>query len=180
MGVMEPLVVPYDGWTVDDLPDDDLFRNSELVDGALLVNPPPSLRHQEVVMAMARLLLPHLPDEWRVVVEAGVRFDARNYRQPDVVVYDAAASSRNRIEPRDVHLAVEVMSPGSLSADQVTKPAQYAAAGIAHFWRLELDPLVLVVHRLVGGAYALVGRFDDEVRLDEPVAVRFRLASLLD
>ena len=180
MGVMDPLAVPYDGWTVDDLPDDDLFRHSELVDGALLVNPPPSLRHQEVVMAMARLLLPSLPDEWRLVVEAGVHFDRRNYRQPDVVVYDAAASSRNRIEPRDVHLAVEVMSPGSVSTDRVSKPAQYAAAGIPHLWRLELDPLVLVVHRLAGTAYDEVGRFEDEVSVVEPVEVRFRLASLLD
>ena len=79
MGVMQPLVVPYGGWTVDDLPDDDLLRHCELVDGALLVNPPPSLRHQEVAMATATLLLPHLPEGWRVVVEPGVHFDRRNY-----------------------------------------------------------------------------------------------------
>ena len=180
MGVMEPLVVPYDGWTVDDLPDDDLFRHSELVDGALLVNPPPSLRHQETAMAMARLILPRLPGEWRVVVEPGVHFDRRNYRQPDVVVYDAAALARDRIEPPDVRLAVEIMSPGSVSTDRVAKPAQYAAAGIPHFWRLELDPLVLVVHVLVGDVYREVARFDDAVEVDEPVAVRFHLSSLLD
>jgi Uma2 family endonuclease len=180
MTAVMPLQVPFDGWTVDDLPDDDLFRHSELVDGALLVNPPPSLRHQETAMAMARLILPRLPAEWRVVVEPGVHFDRRNYRQPDVVVYDAAALARDRIEPPDVRLAVEIMSPGSVSTDRVTKPAQYAAAGIPHFWRLELDPLVLVVHRLVGTAYDEVGRFEDEVHLVEPVEVRFRLGSLLD
>ena len=180
MGVMEPLVVPYDGWTVDEMPDGDHFRGSELVDGALLVNPPPSLRHQETALGLARLLLPHLPDAWRVVVEAGVHFDVRNYRQPDVVVYDAAASARDRIEPADVHLAVEIMSPGSVSTDRVTKPAQYAAAGIPYFWRLELDPLVLVVHVLAGDVYREVARFDDLVVLDEPVALTFRLATLLD
>lgn len=64
-----------------------------------------------------------------------------------------------------LHLAVEV---------------QYAAAGIPHFWRLELDPLVLVVHRLTGAAYEEVGRFEDEVRVDEPVPLDFRLADLVD
>ena len=180
MGVMEPLVVPYDGWTVDDLPDDDVFRSSELVDGALLVNPPPSLRHQEVATALMVLLRRRLPAHWRVVVEAGVHFDRRNYRKPDVVVYDVAASARDRIEPQDVRLAVEVMSPGSVSTDRVAKPAQYAAAGISHFWRLELDPLVLVVHVLAGDVYREVARFDDLVVLEEPVALSFRLATLLD
>ncbi len=34
-------------------------------------------------------------------------------------------------------LVVEVMSPGSVTADQIDKPAEYAAAGIEHFWRVE-------------------------------------------
>jgi hypothetical protein len=74
---------------------------------------------------------------------------------------------------------VEVMSPSSVSNDRVTKPVQYAAANIPHFWRLEVDPLVLVVHRLAGSAYEVVGHYDDEVELDEPVPVAFRLAELL-
>lgn len=179
MGVMDALVVPYDGWTVEAMPDDELFRHCELVDGALVVNPPPTLRHQEVAMDLAMLLRPRLAEAWRVVVEPGVQFDRRNYRQPDVVVYDAAASARERIEPRDVLLAVEVMSPASVSTDRVAKPAQYAAAGIPHFWRLELDPLLLVVHRLLEASYEVTGRYDDEVVLTEPVEVSFRMATLL-
>lgn len=177
--VRMPLQVPYDGWTVDDLPDDD-DRRYELVDGALLVTPPPALRHQEAAGALLGLLLPVLPPSWRAVTEPGLHVDRRNYRQPDLVVYDRAASARGRIEPQDVHLAVEIMSPSSVSTDRVAKPAQYADAGIPHFWRLELDPLVLVVHRLVGDSYEVSGRYEDEVRLDEPVPVAFRLATLLD
>ena len=173
-----PLQVPVDGWTVDDLPDES--GRYELVDGALLVTPPPSLRHSVAAFSLARLLLPHLPDDAAVLTERGVHFDRRNYRQPDLVVYDRRAITRDRIEPYDVLLAVEVMSPSSVSTDRVTKPAQYAAAGIPHFWRLELDPLLLVVHRLAGEAYEVVGRYDDEVALEEPLTVAFRLATLLD
>ena len=180
MGVMEPLVVPYDGWTVDDLPDDELARQRELVDGALLMNPPPELRHDEAAMALRDLLHAAVPGRWRCMTAVGVRFDSRNYRRPDVLVYDRAASRRGRISPGDLLLAVEVMSPSSISNDRVSKPAQYAAAGIPHFWRLELDPLLLVVHRLAGFAYEITGRYDDQVQLDEPVPVSFRLATLLD
>ena len=107
-------------------------------------------------------------------------FDPRNYREPDVVVYRRAASGRGRIESTDVVLAVEVMSPSSLANDRVAKPAQYAAAGIAHFWRVELDPLVLVTHVLDGDAYREAGRFDDLVEVHDPVALAFPLAQLLD
>jgi Uma2 family endonuclease len=37
-------------------------------------------------------------------------------------------------------LVVEVMSPGSVTTDQTDKPAEYAAARILHYWRLEQDP----------------------------------------
>jgi Uma2 family endonuclease len=38
----------------------------------------------------------------------------------------------------------EVESPSSLTEDRVTKPAQYAAAGIRHYWRIETDRQRLV------------------------------------
>jgi Uma2 family endonuclease len=173
-----PLQVPVDGWTVDDLPDDGL--RYELVDGGLLVTPPPRPRHQEAALALAQILRPALPREWRAVPAQGLYFGPRDYRVPDVLVYDREASRRDSITPADVHLVVEVMSPGSVSTDRVTKPAQYAAAGIPHFWRLELEPLLLlVVHRLSGESYEVAGSHDDEVALDEPVSVSFRLAELL-
>lgn len=178
-GVM-PLEVPFDGWTVDDLPDDDYARCRELVDGALVVSPAAELRHDEAAMALWTRLLAALPAHLRALTASGVHVDRRNYRVPDVVVYDRAASARGLITAADVLLAVEVMSPGSVSTDRVTKPAQYAAAGIPHFWRLELDPLLLVVHRLAGSSYEVVAELADVVELAEPVPVAFRLGDLLD
>ena len=42
--------------------------------------------------------------------------------------------------PQDCALVIEVMSPGSVTTDQNDKPAKYAAARIAHFWRVEHAP----------------------------------------
>ena len=77
----------------------------------------------------------------------------------------------------DVLLAVEVMSPSSVSTDRVSKPAQYAAAGIPYFWRLEPD--VLVIHALEGGVYRECGRFSGDIAVDDPFVLRFPLGQLL-
>jgi Uma2 family endonuclease len=180
MSAMTTLPWRPEGWTVDDLdllPEDEL--RYELFDGALLVTPPPEIRHDDVAAQLIVLLGTALPGDLRVAGAAGVYFDLHNYRQPDVAVYRRSALSGRRLGVEDVLLAVEIMSPTSVSTDRVAKPAQYAAAGIVGFWRLELDPLVLIVHELDGDVYREVARFADEVVVDEPVPLRFRLADLM-
>lgn len=182
MTAMSTLPIRVDGWTVDDLyllPDDDRFRY-ELVDGALLMTPPPVITHGHAVMALGRVLGDALSDEWRVLADAGVRFNDRNYRQPDLMVVLRSALTKRLADPVDVILAVEVMSPSSVSNDRISKPAQYAAAGIPHFWRLEFDEEpVLITHALAGEVYAETGRFSREVVIDQPFALRFNLENLL-
>jgi Uma2 family endonuclease len=39
-----------------------------------------------------------------------------------------------------VLLAVEILSPSSLRTDRVIKFAEYADAGIPHYWMIDLDP----------------------------------------
>lgn len=174
--------IPFrpDGWTVDDLDDlpDDGYRY-ELIDGALLVSPPPELPHQYLTGRLVALLLHQLPDTHRAAPAPGLYFDRRNYRIPDVVAFDRQRLGRGQLGPDDVLLAVEVVSPGSVRADRVGKPAQYASGGIGHMWRVELDPLELVTLALRGDAYVETGRYRDEVELTEPVPLRFRLPDLL-
>ena len=39
---------------------------------------------------------------------------------------------------------VEIVSPGSESADRRVKPLEYATAGIPHFWRIGIESSVVV------------------------------------
>lgn len=181
---MEPvttLPAHADGWTVqdlDDFPDDGLCY--ELVDGSLHVSPPPTNFHDYLVGRFVVALDGALDDSWCVIPGGGVRFDTRNYREPDLMVIKRDALHSRLADPGDVLLAIEVMSPSSVTTDRLVKPAQYAAAGIPHFWRLELgDAPVLVPHELQGGVYREAGRFHDEVVLEEPVRLSFRLDELL-
>lgn len=174
------LTVPYrhDGWTVDDLPGNVDFRY-ELVDGALIMSPAPELRHDDLSAQALLTLTPLLPPGYRAALAPGLLFDPRNWRQPDLLVYRTEAVRRNRADAADALLVVEVMSPSSMTTDRIVKPLQFAAAGIAHYWRFEFDPLTLIAHALDGDAYREVGRFAEEVVLDQPFPVRFRLADLL-
>ncbi len=51
----------------------------------------------------------------------------------------------------DVVVAVEILSPGSRRMDHVLKRAEYADAGIPHYWIIDLDePVSLIACHLAG------------------------------
>lgn len=109
-----------------------------------------------------------------------------SYRTPDLVVIPTSlVGHRTRpLPPSDVLLVVEVVSPGSVTTDRITKPAQYAAAGIPAYWRLETDPdISLTVYRLPEGGtvYAEAGTWTrgQTAHLTEPFPVDVVLDQLL-
>jgi Uma2 family endonuclease len=117
MSAVTVLRVPPDGWTVDDLPDREDFRY-ELVDGALLVTPTPSVRHAFAASRLHAALLAAVPVGVEVI-SPGVHFDRRNYREPDLGLVRSTVIAQERIGPGDLLLAVEVMSPSSVATDRV-------------------------------------------------------------
>lgn len=57
----------------------------------------------------------------------------------------------------DVLLAVEIISPRSRRTDRITKFAEYADAGIPHYWIIDLgDVATLQAFDLVNGRYSCV------------------------
>ncbi|GHJ34763.1 Uma2 family endonuclease [Streptomyces sp. TS71-3] len=174
-------------WTLDDvlaLPEDARQR-VELVGGALMMSPAPGLRHQRVSYRL-RDLLDQAAEEAGADVEV---FEAINVIVPDgllipdLAVVDAAAAEEAgvAVSAHDVLAVVEIASPSTRVADRKLKPALYAAAGIAHYWRVELEPAPrLLPARLSNGTYVdqpslLAGVV---TRVDEPFAFELDPASL--
>lgn len=89
-------------------------------------------------------------------------FDAINVLVPDglmipdlAVVAEGVDLSGVTVHAQDVIAVVEIASSATRVADRKMKPALYAAAGIEHYWRLELEPAPrLYLGHLEHGAYA--------------------------
>nr|WP_221376910.1 Uma2 family endonuclease [Actinoplanes polyasparticus] len=173
-----------DGWTTDDLdalPDDGVRR--ELLDGVLLVSPSPTDVHQIIAMRLGVALEDSCPPEFQVTQGVEVRLSTRRSFIPDVLVAtEQAARRRSGIyAPHEVVLAVEIVSPTSVSMDRITKPALYAAAGIPHYWIVESDPgLAVQAYQLDAGAgiYRPAGTFEAEIAVPEPWPIAISIKKL--
>ncbi|MEW2522301.1 Uma2 family endonuclease [Actinacidiphila alni] len=124
-----------------------------------------------------------LPGHLWVRRDAAVVVDDRTAAEPDIVVVDA--------ETDEVVLAVEVVpadgeadgeAGGGAEAADATQA--YATAGIAHFWRVEQDPVtdrpMVYVHErdAATGAYALTGVHREELAVPVPYRITVDLTGI--
>jgi Uma2 family endonuclease len=127
--------------TLDDvaeLADEDPDHRYELQEGNLLVMAPADDEHAEMIMTIGAWLIAG-GYAGRVLATPGIRVGTSG-RSPDVLVRRSAGTRRTVwIEPADVLLTVEIVSPGSVELDRHLKPIEYARAGVPHFWRIERD-----------------------------------------
>jgi Uma2 family endonuclease len=183
---MSSAVSHPDPWTVEDLyalPDDGMRH--ELLDGTLLVTPPPSVTHQVVADRIRQLLADAAPSDVEVLEGVGVAVPS-GLLIPDVVAARAAAvhAGPRRLEPGDVLAVVEIVSPSSHAADRRWKPQAYAEAGIGSFWRVELaadtGPEV-TAYTLSGGGWVEVARVrtGETATIDQPFPVRVTSGQLV-
>jgi Uma2 family endonuclease len=153
------------GLRADDIwetPDDG--NRYEVIDGELYMTPAPLWRHQR---ALSRLHLRVGDWVYRhglgevVPAPVGVVLDETTAVQPDLVYL-----SRERlglISQRGIEgapdLVVEVLSPGTAARDRGIKMRRYAAAGIPHYWLIDLDTPALEPYRLGERGYERTGTY---------------------
>ncbi|GAB7180500.1 Uma2 family endonuclease [Kitasatospora sp. Ki12] len=163
-----------EGWFADDL--DHLPqapRHTELIDGALVfMMSPQRWWHGDVVTDLVYALRRQLPPGYRVGREMTIKLDKRNRPEPDVLVVKAEFDpDRTQFAPDEVALVVEVVSPESAHRDRTVKVRKYAEAGIPHYWIVEEEDGLPVVHTFeletVTSSYVSAGIFRG--RLERPV-----------
>jgi Uma2 family endonuclease len=138
-----------EGWFADDLDNlSEAPRHTELIDGALVfMMSPQKVWHARAVTALTNTLTQQAPDGVEVDREVTVRLDDRNRPEPDVIVTTASVdANRTWFAPEDVVLVIEVVSPESAHRDRTVKLRKYAEAGIAHYWLVENENDLPVVH----------------------------------
>jgi Uma2 family endonuclease len=167
----------------------------ELQGGSLVMSPSPKPRHQDAMFWLVERLRPQLPQHLRITGAVDVDLalapkDAPGFvRAPDVVVATADGTERVQRESgilraTDVVLAVEILSPGSARIDRTLKRAEYADAGIPHYWVVDLgepgDRPQLTAHHLAGEfGYADAGPVSGTFTATEPFPVRVDLDVLV-
>ncbi|WP_055588632.1 Uma2 family endonuclease [Streptacidiphilus griseoplanus] len=175
-----------EGWFAEDLDRiPEAPRHTELIDGApVFQRSPQRVWHSRLVTALTTALTAQAPNGTEIDREIGIRLDARNRPEPDVLAVTAPYDpDRTFHRPADVELVVEVVSPESAHRDRVVKLRKYAEAGIVHYWRIEEEyglPVVHV-HELDGptGRYAPTGIVRNRLKVSLPFPVDLDLSALL-
>ena len=128
------------------LPDD--APRVELRDGVLVVVPSPTIGHQNTGNLLWMWLRQHAPAEpdARSRRRGGDQLPQlpRTRRRP---AQAAGGVDHHYFDAEQVVLAVEVVSPGTRRRDRLEKPADYADAGIPHYWRIEQNPVHVYAYR---------------------------------
>ncbi|MGH3492185.1 MAG: Uma2 family endonuclease [Sciscionella sp.] len=163
----------------------DTDRRYELVEGARIVSPRPASLHQRVLSRLLRQLDQQLPKHWEALSEVEVVISAggpATVRVPDIAVIPTslADTDRQQFHGNDVLIAVEIVSPGSARTDRVAKRAEYAEAGIEHYWIVEIDPpATLTAYHLMAGEYEQNAHTSGLITVNTPTPVTLDIATLI-
>ncbi|MPZ66261.1 MAG: hypothetical protein GEU83_12345 [Pseudonocardiaceae bacterium] len=155
----------------------------ELLDGALLVNPPPGGPHQRLSSRLWHALDVAAPVGFEVLEGIGMRTAPGRILIPDLTIVTNPGSEKAVWDPADVAMVVEISSPSRIVNDRAIKPELYAWAKIPHYLRIELGDAgpAATAYRLADGDYAPAGdrvKPGQLLRLGEPFAAHLDLARL--
>jgi Uma2 family endonuclease len=137
--------VPSSVTTLDEffaLPEDNARRH-ELLDGAYVVSPEASPRHQRAAFALGRALLPGIadrPDLELFPIPGDIVLGSRTVVEPDLFVVPRPASPD--VQWRDLGqpvLVVEILSSSTAARDRGVKRRLYQQAAIPEYWIIDLD-----------------------------------------
>jgi Uma2 family endonuclease len=131
----------------------------ELLDGELIVSPPPLVIHQRLIGDTYVLLRQIVPNGTVFLAPIAVYLDDDNVPEPDIVWVAANSKcvvTEKRLEgPPD--LIVEVLSPGTARRDRKDKFNLYEKYGVREYWMFEPQEQYAEIYRLENNAFVRQG-----------------------
>jgi Uma2 family endonuclease len=163
----------------------------ELQEGHIVMSPSPPPEHQLCQHQLQLQLHGQVPGHLKLVPAVGIDLEIVPpsrpgfVRIPDLVVVTAAEIRRRREEggllrAGEVVLAVEILSVGSQRTDRSIKHAEYADAGIPHYWLIDIDsrPALTACHLAGEFGYVDAAPVSGTFTADAPFPVRLDLDRL--
>jgi Uma2 family endonuclease len=129
----------------------------ELVNGQIAVHPSQTPNHSFAVGSLGSILGKHIDncDLGQLFSDVNTIFGEHDVRRPDILFF-----RKNRLHligekamegPPD--LAVEVLSPSSITTDRKDKFKLYAAGKVKNYWIVDPKQRTIEAYRLSGGKY---------------------------
>jgi len=159
------LLFPAQGsWTENDYLELDSNRLVEFSDGFLEVLPMPTILHPLIVEYLHGLLADFVKSRGAgkvLFAPLPVQLWPGKFREPDLIYLRPDRLRAARRYPQGADLVVEVVSEGEKSRERdiITKPAEYAKAGISEYWIVDPEERKITVLVLDQGKYRLHGEF---------------------
>lgn len=152
----------------------------ELSDGVMQVVPSPTEDHQDISFLLRLWFHRHAPKIYKAAEALGVAVDVNRTYEPDVVLRHAGGGGgRHFILAEQAVIVVEVVSPGTRARDRFAKPAEYAAAGIPYYWRVEQNPVHIYAYRLgADGTYEPAADSADVLKLTDPFPIELPVSEI--
>ncbi|MBC7870172.1 MAG: Uma2 family endonuclease, partial [Chitinophagaceae bacterium] len=151
------------------LEDRDLL--TQLIDGEIVMAPPPIPDHQRIVFKFAKLIDSLISNGEVFVAPIELLLDDGSVPQPDVVW--VAVGGRCVIEEKRLHgapeLIIEVLSPGTARYDKIEKYKLYERHGISEYWIASPVEQYVEVFSLENGKFKFMGVFGAEQSFESPV-----------
>jgi Uma2 family endonuclease len=150
--------------------------NYELEDGRVIEMPAEQVQHIELKLEVAialRAAVKAAADECHLLTDGTtVRIDDKRAYRPDALVYTGKRLPPETIEIPSPVIVVEVLSPSSITRDNVVKLARYfSVASIEHYLILDPENRLVVHHRRMlpgNGEVATRVHADGLLALDPP------------
>ncbi|MGH9073910.1 MAG: Uma2 family endonuclease [Acidimicrobiales bacterium] len=154
----------------------------EVLDGALVMTPPPDLDHQNALGELFVILHQVARPRGLRVIQAPFawRIGPGQVPEPDLMVVRPEAVTRRAVVAAPV-LVVEALSPHGPGRDLYEKRRIYAAGGAAWYWIVDPAEPSLTVLRLVADVYEEAARVAgaEAYEAEAPFPVRVVPAELL-
>jgi Uma2 family endonuclease len=167
-------------WTLKDvlgLPEDRSQR-VELVDGALIVSPMGTFRHQRLIGRLFLALTAAAPAAYEPTIEVNIGLAENRLLIPDFSVIRRTDFDGLIVPVEEVVLVGEVVSRSSKANDRVFKRALYAEAGVPFYVIVDPSGPIpdAVLLELVDGEYKeCVRSLNGTLTVERPFPVELRL-----
>ena len=159
-------------------PEDERY---ELLDGDLMMVAAPNLRHQRVLLELARRLARFIEERGLgelFIAPCDVYLSETNVVQPDLLFvsrereYLLNDGEKVRGAP---DLVIEILSPSSAETDRGAKRDLYGAHGVAEYWLIDPIAETVSIHRQRGGVLAATNTFGRQGTLRSPLLAGLEL-----